>query len=91
VCYELTVSASIQIVVHEFVDLKQFLYYPKRLSLPACCIKRVWAKHDIGNSDTFTDVFADTEMMASLPSSGLNEQEFQPVLERRKPNNTSKT
>jgi len=69
-------SACIHIDIHKFIDLKHFLYDPKRFRLLVHGIKRIWENHEIGNLDTYTHVIADTEIMAYLLDSGRDKTEY---------------
>jgi DNA polymerase I len=73
---ELTGSACINIDVHEFVDLKRFLYDPQWFRLLSHGIKRIWEQREIGTLDTHTHLIADTEIMAYLLDSGRAEPEY---------------
>jgi DNA polymerase I len=73
---ELTGPACIHVDVHEFVDLKQFLYDPQWFRLLSHGIKRIWEHHELGSLDTHTHLIADTEIMAYLLDSGRDEHEY---------------
>jgi DNA polymerase I len=73
---EFTGSACIHVDVHEFVDLKTFLYVPKWFRLLSHGIKRIWEQLEIGTLDTHTHLIADTEIMAYLMDSGRAEHQY---------------
>jgi DNA polymerase I len=73
---ELTGPACIHVDIHEFVDLKRFLYDPQWFRLLSHGIKRIWEQLEIGTLDTHTHLIADTEIMAYLLDSGRGEHEY---------------
>jgi DNA polymerase I len=73
---ELIGPACIHIDVHEFIDLKHFLYDPQWYRLLVHGVKRIWEELEIGTLDTHTHLIADTEMMAYLLDSGRDEHEY---------------
>lgn len=73
---ELTGPACIHVDVHEFVDLKRFLYDPQWFRLLSHGIKRIWEALEIGSLNTHTHLIADTEIIAYLIDSGRAEPEY---------------
>ncbi|MFC1835696.1 DNA polymerase [Thermodesulfobacteriota bacterium] len=73
---ELTGPACMHLEVHEFADLKSFLYDPQWFRLLSHGIKRIWEELDVGNLETHTHLIADTEIMSYLLDSGRAEQEY---------------
>jgi len=73
---ELTGPACIHVDVHEFVDLKRFLYDPRRFRLLSHGVKRIWEQLEIGTLDTHTHLIADTEIMAYLLDSGRADHDY---------------
>ncbi len=73
---ELTGSACVHVDVHEFSDLKKFLYDPQWFRLLSHGIKRIWEELEIGSLDTHTHLIADTEIMAFLLDSGRPEHHY---------------
>ncbi|MFC1834327.1 hypothetical protein ACFL2Q_06285, partial [Thermodesulfobacteriota bacterium] len=73
---ELTGPACIHIDVHEFTDLRKYLYDPQWFGLLSHGMKRIWEQLEIGSLDTHTHLIADTEIMSHLLDSGRAEHEY---------------
>ncbi|MFC1833234.1 DNA polymerase [Thermodesulfobacteriota bacterium] len=73
---ELTGPACIHVDVHEFEEMKRFLYDPQWFRLLSHGIKRIWEQLEIGSTDTHTHLIADTEIVSYLLDSGHPERKY---------------